>query len=96
MLASAAQELSRPSSGIKGRAETPKIEAIIPESGEPEDWRNIVQRRIASKTRRITRGTTQSAAEQVANRFAPVAGQFFFPLLKNFDRLVKEYIFLLL
>ena len=52
---------------------------------EADDWKAIVQRRIDAKTRVISRGQTKAELERVANRFGPVAGHFFFPLLKMLD-----------
>ena len=57
-----------------------------------QNWKDIVQKRIESKTRRFAHGRSKPEAEQVMNRFAPVAGYFFYPLMKNFDRSVPtEY-----
>lgn len=91
VLASAAQELSKPSEdpgppGAKKRG----MELLEPEGskdhqGKEENWRDIVQKRIESKTRRFVKGPSKPAVSPVANRFAPVAGHFFFPLLKAYD-----------
>ena len=40
-----------------------------------------------SKTRRFAKGKSRPEVKAVSNRFAPVAGHFFFPLLTHFDRL---------
>ena len=68
---------------------------------DSEHWTAVVQRRIESKTKIISKGKTKAQLEQVANRFGPVAGYFFFPLLKMLDRptatlylLDKDYLLL--
>lgn len=48
------------------------------------DWRAIVDDRIEGKTRRFVKGPTKECQLAQKNRFANVAGLFFFPLLKNF------------
>ncbi|KAG7270471.1 hypothetical protein CRUP_017953 [Coryphaenoides rupestris] len=53
---------------------------------DPVHWRQVVERRIQGKTRRISKGITRPRANVTANRYAPVAGYFFFPLLQNYDR----------
>ena len=59
VLASAAQELAQPADVTStapsgGKAETCKlVETIGP--ADPEDWREVVQKRIESKTRRLVR-----------------------------------------
>ncbi|XP_038064411.1 telomere length regulation protein TEL2 homolog [Patiria miniata] len=90
VLAAAAQELSQPleettpSSGLQKPCR-PLTRASPNPSEEAEHWRDIVQKRIKSKTRRFAKGRSTPAPTPVANRFAPVAGRFFFPLLKSFD-----------
>ncbi|KAL4239491.1 TEL2 [Mactra antiquata] len=84
----AAQELSRPTDPSKKMTvvESKKIEVVEDTSEVTQTWRDVVQKRIDSKTRRF--GTKKNKAELVAveNKFAPVAGYFFYPLMKNFDR----------
>ncbi|KAK6187771.1 hypothetical protein SNE40_005723 [Patella caerulea] len=84
VLSAAAQELAKPVD--KSRVRQPKPVEEIKPSKESDDWREIVEKRIEGKTRRFIKGRTQPEPAQVANRFAPVAGHFFFPLLKHFDR----------
>ncbi|XP_071796537.1 telomere length regulation protein TEL2 homolog [Asterias amurensis] len=90
VLAAAAQELALPvqetvpSSGLQKQSRPLTSSAPNP-SMEAEHWREIVQRRIESKTRRFVKGRTTPAPSPVANRFGPVAGHFFFPLLKQYD-----------
>ncbi|KAM9336352.1 telomere length regulation protein TEL2 homolog [Symphorus nematophorus] len=88
VLAVAAQELSKPitekgdpSVGISASTD------LTPYPGDnPVHWRQEVERRIQSKTKRLRKGATQPPAKASPNRYAPVAGHFFFPLLRNFDK----------
>ncbi|KAI4879433.1 hypothetical protein NFI96_030913 [Prochilodus magdalenae] len=85
VLALAAQELSEPITA-KGVASRPVPAAVtLEQCGEVEHWRQVVEKRIQSKTRRISKGAAQPP-EATPNRYAPVAGYFFFPLLRNYDR----------
>ncbi|KAL6095169.1 telo2 [Pungitius sinensis] len=88
VLTLAAQELSKPITekrnppvGIGGATES------TPYPGDnPVQWREVVQKRIESKTKRLRKGATQPPAQATPNRYAPVAGHFFFPLLSNYDK----------
>uniref|UniRef100_A0A7N6B271 Telomere length regulation protein TEL2 homolog n=1 Tax=Anabas testudineus TaxID=64144 RepID=A0A7N6B271_ANATE len=88
VLALAAQELSKP---ITERSD-PSIGAaassdLTPHAGDnPAHWRQVVEKRIQSKTKRLSKGATQPPAKATPNRYAPVAGHFFFPLLRNYDK----------
>ncbi|TRY92900.1 hypothetical protein DNTS_005713 [Danionella cerebrum] len=85
VLALSAQELSEPIRSKQAAAQ-PIPEVVPPEQFDDiTHWRHIVEKRIQSKTRRIGKGVTQPV-KAAPNRFAPVAGCFFFPLLKNYDR----------
>ncbi|XP_041473442.1 telomere length regulation protein TEL2 homolog [Lytechinus variegatus] len=88
VLAAAAQELSKPSEDPGPASKSSGIvnpqEHKAKESQE-ENWRDIVQKRIESKTRRFAKGPSKPAPNPAINRFAPVAGHFFFPLLKSYD-----------
>lgn len=53
---------------------------------EPASWREIVQKRIESNTRRFARGRSKPEPEPKLNRFAAVAGQFFYPLMTKVDK----------
>lgn len=88
VIGTAAQELSRPVDLSKKTklGPTPKVQEVDPVSTEPESWRDVVQKRIDSKTRRFGQGRSKKEARAVENQFAPVAGYFFYPLMKNFDR----------
>ncbi|XP_068610664.1 telomere length regulation protein TEL2 homolog [Brachionichthys hirsutus] len=88
VLAAAAQELSKPiaeardpSLGLPARTD------LTPYTGDsPVHWRQEVEMRIQSKTKRFRKVTTQPPAKATPNRYAPVAGHFFFPLLRNYDK----------
>ncbi|KAM8729662.1 telomere length regulation protein TEL2 homolog isoform 1-T3 [Acanthopagrus schlegelii] len=88
VLAMAAQELSKPvtekrdpSVGIAASTD------LTPYPGDnPVHWRQEVERRIQSKTKRLRKGATQPPVKATPNRYAPVAGHFFFPLLRNYDK----------
>ncbi|XP_013402364.1 telomere length regulation protein TEL2 homolog isoform X2 [Lingula anatina] len=88
-----AKELSQPftvSHKNCGEKMQPKPIQILQENKsndiKPEDWREVVQRRIEAKTHRFAKGPKATKPEALPNRFAPVAGDFFFPLLNCFDR----------
>ncbi|CAG04350.1 unnamed protein product, partial [Tetraodon nigroviridis] len=89
VLVFAAQELSRPSADRREPSVgvTPTGSDLSPYvSDKPADWRQEVEERIRSKTRRLRKGVTQPPPKAAPNRYAPVAGHFFFPLLRNYDR----------
>ncbi|KAM4525030.1 telomere length regulation protein TEL2 homolog isoform 1-T2 [Odontesthes bonariensis] len=88
VLAIAAQELSTPithkTAAPAGSATTVEL---TPYPGDnPVHWRQVVEKRIQSKTRRISKGAANTTSKATPNRYAPVAGYFFFPLLRNYDR----------
>lgn len=83
VLATSAQELSQPNQSVP----KPSNEIVASSSTpDPEDWHSVVQRRIESKTRRFVKGPSRPVPAPQINRFAGVAGQFFYPLMKNYDR----------
>nr|XP_055220880.1 telomere length regulation protein TEL2 homolog isoform X3 [Gorilla gorilla gorilla] len=95
VLTLAAQELSRP--GCLGRTPQPGSpspntpclpEAAVsqPGSAVASDWRVVVEERIRSKTRRLSKGGPRQGPAGSPSRFSSVAGHFFFPLLQRFDR----------
>lgn len=49
-------------------------------------WREIVQRRIESNTRRFARGRSKPEPVPKPNRLVAVAGQFFYPLMTKVDK----------
>ncbi|XP_034717304.1 telomere length regulation protein TEL2 homolog [Etheostoma cragini] len=88
VLALAAQELSKPinekrnpSMGISA-----SMDLTLYPGDNPVHWQQVVEKRIQSKTKRLGKGATQPPAEATPNRYAPVAGHFFFPLLSNYDK----------
>uniref|UniRef100_A0A8C7A065 Telomere length regulation protein TEL2 homolog n=1 Tax=Nothoprocta perdicaria TaxID=30464 RepID=A0A8C7A065_NOTPE len=97
VLVLAAQEMSSPKFYGKNKpsnAQKPCIQ-LLPESSSSKGWRQIVDERIKSKTRRLqfSLGQGQSQAETDAgpNEFNSVAGHFFFPLIQNFDRPLSTF-----
>ncbi|XP_074649235.1 telomere length regulation protein TEL2 homolog isoform X2 [Tubulanus polymorphus] len=89
VLAASAKELSKPSTlnDTAGTCNAPLIKVITKSSrDEEESWRDVVQKRIESKTRRFGKGRVKPDVELVKNKFASVAGNFFFPLMLHFDR----------
>ncbi|KAF7660359.1 hypothetical protein LDENG_00283310 [Lucifuga dentata] len=88
VLAMAAQELSHPITD-KGQPSNTIVAThdLTPYPGDnPTHWRQVVEKRIQSKTKHLSKGTTQLPAKATLNRYAPVAGHFFFPLLRNYDK----------
>ncbi|XP_030068391.1 telomere length regulation protein TEL2 homolog isoform X2 [Microcaecilia unicolor] len=89
VLAIAAQELSQPKAPS---SQGPAVQTLSkqvksdPDSGISKDWKKIVQERIESKTRRFAKGASRPDPEPIPNRYNSVAGYFFFPLIRNFDR----------
>uniref|UniRef100_A0A8C4E730 Telomere length regulation protein TEL2 homolog n=1 Tax=Dicentrarchus labrax TaxID=13489 RepID=A0A8C4E730_DICLA len=88
VLALAAQELSKPitekgNSSIGIAASTD----LTPYPGDnPVHWRQEVEKRIQSKTKRLRKVVKENIFISTPNRYAPVAGHFFFPLLRNYDK----------
>ncbi|XP_051738445.1 telomere length regulation protein TEL2 homolog [Ctenopharyngodon idella] len=85
VLALSAQELSEPIRNKHAGAQPITAVTALEQCDDITHWRQIVEKRIQSKTRRISKGGTQPV-KAVPNRYAPVAGFFFFPLLRNYDR----------
>lgn len=88
VLALAAQELSKPISNTRGSCISAAATTdLTPYPGEnPVHWRQVVEKRIQSKTKHFSKGSTQPPLKASPNRYAPVAGHFFFPLLRNYDK----------
>ncbi|XP_060085134.1 telomere length regulation protein TEL2 homolog [Ylistrum balloti] len=87
VLAAGAQELSQPNQpspapSSKAAAQTPALSS----TPTPEDWHSVVQKRIESKTRRFVKGPSRPIPAPQINKFTGVAGQFFYPLMKHYDR----------
>lgn len=86
VLTLAAQELSRP--GRLSRA--PQRSSLDP-SSQPSctaapAWRAVVDERIRNKARRFSKGCPRRGPAGSPNEFNVVAGYFFFPLLRRFDK----------
>nr|XP_056722364.1 telomere length regulation protein TEL2 homolog [Euleptes europaea] len=94
VLATAAQELSQPVTPKPEqrllRPKQPGIQILASDS-PPPDWRRVVEERIKSKTRRFAKGPSRAELPCAPNQFGPVAGHFFFPLLRNFDRSLTTF-----
>ncbi|MED6232515.1 hypothetical protein ATANTOWER_031573 [Ataeniobius toweri] len=86
VLALAAQELSKPASDKTTPSTSTTSELTSYQTNNPADWRQVVDKRIQSKTKLISKGSTQPVTKAAPNRYAPVAGYFFFPLLRNYDK----------
>ncbi|RXM27653.1 Telomere length regulation protein TEL2-like [Acipenser ruthenus] len=94
VLALAAQDLSQPTSANSAPSKhkpPPLIQPVSTETapdlqGTGQHWRRVVDQRIESKTRRFGKGAPRTGSSAAPSRFAPVAGCFFFPLLRNYDR----------
>ena len=71
---------------LMGGVAVPAEAAVMEQS-----WQEIVNQRIADKTRRFASGIKKIDAK--ANAFAPHAANFFFPLIQRFDG--KDIIFLI-
>ena len=86
VLAAGAQHLSQPTieSDQKKRILIEAVPELTPEYSE--HWRDVVQRRIEKKTKRFGKGRQNPSPTPVMNKLAPVAGHFFFPLIRYFDR----------
>ncbi|XP_077595067.1 telomere length regulation protein TEL2 homolog [Stigmatopora nigra] len=82
VLAVAARELSTPNLGTVNL----RVAADLTPSSTPPHWQQTVEKRIQSKTRRISKGAPKAPVKAAANRYAGVAGYFFFPLLRNYDK----------
>nr|XP_060642371.1 telomere length regulation protein TEL2 homolog [Anolis sagrei ordinatus] len=91
VLTMAAQELSQPVSP-DSKQPPPSDGSQIQFSGSSSsDWQKVVDERIKNKTRRFAKGRSQAEPRCAPNRFGPVAGHFFFPLLQNFDRPLSTF-----
>eukprot|EP00794_Sanderia_malayensis_P008961 gene8961-9917_t len=94
VISAAAQELSQPiesnASAFQRHLPLPKVQGARPLKEKP-NWQLIVEERVKSKTRIISHGRTNPEPKPVQNRFFEVAGDFFFPLLRKFDRKLNTF-----
>uniref|UniRef100_A0A673XN74 Telomere length regulation protein TEL2 homolog n=1 Tax=Salmo trutta TaxID=8032 RepID=A0A673XN74_SALTR len=89
VLIMSAQELSQPITDKGGPSKSIQrvtMDTPLYPGDDPIHWRQVVERRIQSKTKRLSKGVTHPPVKPTPNRYAPVAGHFFFPLLRNYDR----------
>ena len=89
VLAAAATELAEPpkttsilSAADKKSNLTPATESTT----QHVNWTEVVRERIEAKTRHFGKGRQRPPSASAANRFASVAGSFFYPLLRHFDQ----------
>ncbi|KAI8794536.1 telomere length regulation protein TEL2, partial [Biomphalaria glabrata] len=82
VLANAAQELSQP----EKQSHEKKPPPVIASNSGPSGWREVVQKRIESNTRRFAHGRTKPEPVATLNKFTQVAGQFFYPLMAKADK----------
>lgn len=82
VLSSAAKELSELESPEENRRSDDEVNkrSLTDET----DWTSIIKTRLESKTRRFAKGRKRQPVA-VHNRFAKVAGWFFYPLMSHFD-----------
>jgi len=89
VLATAATELAEPPKKTSSSSVTDENSSLVPateNSAQDVDWSEVVRHRVDAKTRRFGKGQRCPPAPSAANRFAGVAGSFFYPLLRHFDR----------
>ncbi|KAK3729207.1 hypothetical protein QZH41_002774 [Actinostola sp. cb2023] len=89
VLAVSAQQLSQP---IEMTQEKATSKRFLPPGEHSHtnvewipEWQKVIQERIEKKTRRFAKGPSKAQPKPVANKFAQVAGHFFYSLMKNFD-----------
>nr|XP_021553806.1 telomere length regulation protein TEL2 homolog isoform X4 [Neomonachus schauinslandi] len=86
VLTLAAQQLSRPGRLPKAPQCGSPSPTSQPSSTQAPAWRAVVQERIRSKTRRFSQRSPRWGPDAGPNEFNLVAGYFFFPLIRHFDR----------
>jgi len=89
VLAAAATELAEPSKAVSGSSATDEKSSMVPAtelSGQTVHWSEVVRERVEAKSRRFGKGRQCPFPVSSVNRFAGVAGSFFYPLLRHFDR----------
>nr|XP_045730604.1 telomere length regulation protein TEL2 homolog isoform X1 [Mirounga angustirostris]XP_045730605.1 telomere length regulation protein TEL2 homolog isoform X1 [Mirounga angustirostris] len=86
VLTLAAQQLSRPGRLPKAPQCGSPSPASQPSSTQAPAWRAVMQERIRSKTRRFSQRSPRWGPDAGPNEFNLVAGYFFFPLIRHFDR----------
>ncbi|KAM9817719.1 telomere length regulation protein TEL2 homolog [Neosynchiropus ocellatus] len=88
VLCVAAEELSKPITDHREPSVVPPASTALTLSSYNTDvpWQQVVENRIKNKTKYLRKGATRPPAKACPNRYAPVAGHFFFPLLRNYDK----------
>jgi len=89
VLAAAATELAEPpktTSSLSAGNEKSSTAPAVENADQAVNWREVVRERVEAKSRRFGKGRQCPPPASAANRFASVAGSFFYPLLRHFDR----------
>ncbi|XP_053721376.1 telomere length regulation protein TEL2 homolog [Synchiropus splendidus] len=88
ILCVAAEELSKPTTDHREPSVAPVTSTDLTVSSDNTNvpWQQVVEKRVQSKTKYLKKGPTRPPAKACPNRYAPVAGHFFFPLLRNYDK----------
>lgn len=89
VIAATAKELSQPVEMTQEKATSKKFvtqQAQTQQIEEIPEWKKVVDERIEKKTRRFIKGPSKEQPKPVANKFANVAGLYFYPLMRNFDQ----------
>ena len=89
VLAAAATELAEPpktTSSSTVTDENSRLSPVAEKNSEHVNWQEVVRQRVEAKTRRFGKGRQCPPSASAVNRFASVAGSFFYPLLQHFDR----------
>ncbi|GFR33734.1 telomere length regulation protein TEL2 homolog [Trichonephila clavata] len=88
VIADSSLQLSQPKSAVK-KPEPQNLHSAKRVLASAEKiWKTIIDQRVAAKTRQITK-VRSAPPEAVENRFASVAGYFFFPLMEKYDKTNK-------
>jgi telomere length regulation protein len=90
VLAAAAAALSKPDTSKEASSnqlgnEVSASSVNISDEATTKNWKTVIQERIDKKTRRFSKKSSVVAPKASLNKFANVAGHFFFPLLQGFD-----------
>nr|XP_039255446.1 telomere length regulation protein TEL2 homolog isoform X1 [Styela clava] len=88
VLTSAAGILSATEKIDEVKNDSIQLKSNSSEVEQQESWREIVDRRIESKTRRFGKGKKKISIPR-ENKFGQVAGCFFYPLISAYDKRLK-------
>ncbi|GFS55770.1 telomere length regulation protein TEL2 homolog [Trichonephila inaurata madagascariensis] len=90
VIADSCLQLSQPKSAVK-KPEPQNLHSAKKALASAEMiWKTIIDQRVAAKTRHITK-LKSAPPKAVENRFAHVAGYFFFPLMEKYDRINVKF-----